>query len=327
MFRRQLLALSTGALALPGILRAAPAYPDRSIRFIVPFPAGGGTDVWARLVAEAMQPLLGKPIVVENRTGAGGIVGAQAALQAPPDGYTLFYSIDAFITALITQRITPYDPLRDFAPIGRLGATTITYTVGPAVPATITTLADYVAWAQRQRNVPLGNWGAGGAAHAFAVLLEREAKLPNAQHISYRGEAPMLQDNLSGVFHGGYHSVAVNDTVRAGRLRALATGGPDRLPSLANQVPTMRELGYSERFDFAGFNGLFAPAKTPQPILDRLVDVFRQATTTPAMLEKLRVLDTIHIYEDPATFARTMEKVSRDWAKLTEELDLYQTAS
>jgi tripartite-type tricarboxylate transporter receptor subunit TctC len=333
MNRRRFVGLSAGALlasplALPGVARAQSGFPDRPVRFIVPFPAGGGTDVWGRMVAEAMQPLLGQSIIVENRAGGGGIVGAQAAAQAAPDGYTLFYTIDAFITAPITQRLTPYDPIRDFAPIGRLGTTAISYTVGPMVPANITTLPQYVEWAKRQGSVPIGNWAAGGSGHAFSVLLEREAKLPNVKHIAYRGEAPMLQDNLAGVFHGGYHSMVVGgEMVRAGRLRPLATGGPNRVPSLADRVPTMRELGYSELFNYMGFNGLFAPAKTPQPVLDRLADVFRRATTTPQMLERLRAIDTIHGYEDPATFARTVDRVQRDWTKLTEELDLYQSAS
>jgi tripartite-type tricarboxylate transporter receptor subunit TctC len=336
MHRRRFTGLATGvlaaSLAAPRLARAQGQplgqYPDRPVRFIVPFPAGGGTDVWGRMVAEAMAPLLGQPVVVENRAGGGGIVGALAAAQAPPDGYTLFYTIDAFITAPITQRLTPYDPVRDFAPIGRLGSTAISFTIGPMVPAAVTTLAQYVEWAKRQTSVPLGNWAAGGSGHAFAALLEREAKLANVKHVAYRGEAPMLQDNIAGVFHGGYHSMVVaGEMVRAGRLRPLATGGPARVPSLADRVPTMRELGYSEAFNYMGFNGLFAPGRTPQPVLDRLTDAFRRATTTPQMLEKLRAIDTLHGYEDPATFSRTVLRVQREWTRLAEELDLYQSAT
>jgi tripartite-type tricarboxylate transporter receptor subunit TctC len=327
-FAGRLAAAGAVALAAPATGRAQGAFPDRPVRFIVPFPAGGGTDTWGRMVAEAMSPLLGQPIVIENRSGGGGIVGALAAAQSPPDGYTLFYTIDAFITAPITQRIRPYDPVRDFAPVGRLGSTSISYTVGPAVPAQVATLEQYLDWARRQPSVPIGNWSAGGSGHAFSVLLEREARLPNVKHIAYRGEAPMLQDNLAGVFHGGFHSMVVGgEMVRAGRLRPLATAGPDRVPSLADRVPTLGELGFSERFNYRGFTGLFAPARTPQPVLDRLTDAFRRATATPEMAQRLRAIDTVPGYEDPAALAQTVLRVQRSWTQLAEELDLYQTAS
>jgi tripartite-type tricarboxylate transporter receptor subunit TctC len=332
MKRRHLAGLMAGAatLALPAARRAQGAsWPDRPVRFIIPFPAGGGTDAWGRMVAEAMQPLLGQPIVVENRAGGAGMVGATAAAQAAPDGTTLFYSIEAFITVPITQRITPYDSMTVFSPIGRLGTTSLSFMVGPMVPASVTTMAQYLDWARRQPSIPIGNWSAGGSGHAFSVVLEREAKLPNVKHVAYRGEAPMLQDNIAGVFHGGFHSMVVaGEMVRAGRLRPLATAGTVRVPSLADRVPTLAELGgFSDRFNFLGFNGLFAPGRTPQPVQDRLVDVFRRATTTPQMAERLRALDTVPIYEDPATFRETMQRVQRQWAALTEELDLYQTAS
>jgi tripartite-type tricarboxylate transporter receptor subunit TctC len=329
MQRRALLAgLAAGAtLGRPAIASTAGTWPERPIRMIVPFPAGGGTDIWARMVAEMMSPLLGQPMIIDNRAGAGGMVGAEAAARAAPDGYTLFYTIDAFIQAPIVQRRHPYDPVRDFAPIGRLGNTAISWTIGPAVPAEIATLEDYVAWARPRRDVSFGNWGAGATGHAYCVLFAQEAGI-DAKQVSYRGEAPLFQDNLAGVVHGGFHSMAVTgETVRAGRLRPLATGGGVRVPSLADRVPLFIERGYSQRFNYRGFNGLFAPARTPQPILDRLAEVFRQVATSEEMRRRLVAIDTIPGYEDPAAFAQSIQGVIRRWTALVEELDLSSTAS
>ena len=172
----RLAAAGAATLALPSLARAtaaASAWPDRPIRVIVPFPAGGGTDIWARMVAEMMSPILGQPIIIDNRGGAGGMVGAEAAARAAPDGYTLFYTIDAFIQAPIVQRRHPYDPVRDFAPIGRLGNTAISWTVGPAVPAEITTLEQYVDWARPRRDVSFGNWGAGATGRRLSACSSR----------------------------------------------------------------------------------------------------------------------------------------------------------
>src|SRR5918997_1399361 len=148
MRRRPILGLAAQALAIPAIARAqgGPRYPDRPVRFIVPFPAGGGTDVWARMVAEGMQAELGQPIVIENRGGAGGLVGREAAAKVPPDGYTLLFTITTHIQTPVVMRRFPYDPVADFAPIGRLGTTSILFCVGPKVPAEIRTMAQFSAW-------------------------------------------------------------------------------------------------------------------------------------------------------------------------------------
>jgi len=327
MHRRSLLgALASGGV--PAVLAVRPAraqsggtYPDRPIRFIVPFPAGGGTDTWARLVAEGMQPELGQPIVIENRGGAGGLVGTEAAAKAVPDGYTLLYNITTHVQAPVVLRRFPYDPIRDFAFIGRLGTTAITFCAGPAVPASVTTLAEFVAWG-RGRPLAFGNYGPGSTGHAYALLLAQEAGL-SVTHVAYRGEAPMLQDFLAGQFHGGFHSTIVaGEMMRAGRVRPLATGGPHRVPSLADRVPTLLELGYSRRFDFTGFTGLFAPARMPQEALDRLVPAFRKVATSAETLRRLRAIDTIPGYEDPATFRASIERLLRQWTELTEDLGL-----
>ena len=328
MHRRSLLGALGAAGAVPGFrgarAQSGGTYPDRPIRFIVPFPAGGGTDTWARLVAEGMQPELGQPIVIENRGGGGGLIGTDAAAKAAPDGYTLLYNITTHVQAPVVLRRFPYDPIRDFAFIGRLGTTAITFCAGPAVPASVTTLPEFVAWG-RSRPLAFGNYGPGSTGHAYALLLAREAGL-SVTHVAYRGEAPMLQDILAGQFHGGFHSTIVaGEMMRAGRVRPLATGGPHRVPSLADRVPTLLELGYSRRFDFTGFTGLFAPARVPQEALDRLVPAFRKVATAPETIRRLQAIDTVPGYEDPATFRASVERTMRQWQELAESLDLHAT--
>ena len=330
MQRRPLLGLLAGALAMPAIHARAQGgssgggsagYPDRPIRMIVPFPARGGTDIWARMVSELLAPELGGTIVIENRAGAGGLVGTDAAAKSAPDGYTLLFTITTHLQTPVVLRRFPYDPVEDFAPIGRLGTTNIIFCVGPAVPAEVRSLAEFIAWG-RGRDLNFGSYAQGSTGHAYALMLAQEAGL-RATQVAYRGEAPMLQDILAGQFHGGFHGMtAAGEMIRAGRIRALASGGRERVPSLADRVPTLLELGYSERFAFTGFVGMLAPARVPPPILDRLDAAFRSVATRPEMIQRLRAIDTIPGYEDPATFRATIARLLRQWTDLAAALNL-----
>jgi tripartite-type tricarboxylate transporter receptor subunit TctC len=317
MNRRSLLA---APLLLPGLARAQGSYPDRTIRFIVPFPAGGGTDTWARIAAEPMSVDLGQSIVIDNRGGAGGLVGTEYAAKVAPDGYQLLFTITTHVQTPVVMRRFPYDPVKDFLPIGRLGTTAITFCVGPKVPAEVTTLAQFVAWA-RGKDLSIANYASGSTGHAFALMLVEEAKL-QATHVAYRGEAPMQQDLLSGAVHGGFHSMAsAGELMRSGRLRPLASSGDRRVPSLP-QVPTLVELGYSRRFVFNGFSGLMAPAGTPQPIVERLTESFRRAAQAPETHRRLLAIDTFPSYQGPAEFRAQIERTLAEWTQVTNALDL-----
>ncbi len=316
--RRPLMGLAAAALASPALAQGA--FPDRPIRFIVPFPPGGGTDTWARIAAEGMTPELGQQIIIDNRGGAGGLVGTEAAAKVPPDGYTLLFTITTHIQTPVVMRRFPYDPVNDFAPIGRLGTTSILFCVGPSVPASVTTMAEFVAWG-RGRDLSLGSYAPGSTGHAFALMLAEEAQL-RMTHVAYRGETPMLQDMLAGQIHGGFHSMAAaGEMMRAGRIRPLGSSGEARVPSM-QQVPTLVELGYSRRFTFNGFSGLLAPARTPQPVLDRLVDAFRIAAAKPETHRRLLAIDTIPSYQDPATFRAQIQRNLVEWTEITNALNL-----
>lgn len=318
--RRPLMGLAAATLARPALAQQGGTYPDRTIRFIVPFPPGGGTDTWARIAAEGMTPELGQQIIIDNRGGAGGLLGTEAAAKAVPDGYTLLFTITTHIQTPVVMRRFPYDPVNDFAPIGRLGTTSILFCVGPSVPASVTTMAQFVEWG-RGRDLSLGSYASGSTGHAFALMLAEEARL-RMTHVAYRGETPMLQDMLAGQIHGGYHSMAAaGEMMRAGRVRPLGSSGEVRVPSMP-QVPTMVELGFSRRFTFSGFSGLLAPARTPQPALDRLVEAFRIAAAKPETHRRLLAIDTIPSYQDPATFRAQIERNLREWTEITNALNL-----
>jgi tripartite-type tricarboxylate transporter receptor subunit TctC len=153
------------------------------------------------------------------------------------------------------------------------------------------------------------------------MLLAEEAGL-QAEQIAYRGETPMLQDILSGAIHGGFHSMAAaGEMMRAGRVRPLATAGDRRIPALG-EVPLLKELGFSTRFSFSGFSGLLAPARTPQPVLDRLAEVFRVAAANPETHRRLLAVDTVPSYQDPASFKAQIARNLREWTEITERLHL-----
>jgi tripartite-type tricarboxylate transporter receptor subunit TctC len=323
MRRRPLLTLAAG-IAAPSLAAtpalAQPAYPDRPIRFIVPFPAGGGTDTWARIAAEGMQAELGQNIVIENRGGAGGLLGTEIASKAAPDGYGLLFTITTHVQTPVVFRRWPYQ-LSDFAPIGRLSTSNTSFLVGPRVPAQVTTMPQFLDWA-RGRDLSLGSYATGSTGHAFALMFAEEARL-TMTHVAYRGENPMVADMLAGQIHGGFNSMAAaGEQIHSGRLRSLGATGERRIPSLPN-IPTLRELGFSDRFSFSGFSGLLAPARTPAPVLARLAEAFRIAAAKPETTRKLLAIDTIPSFLGPEEFGDAIQRMLRDWTAIADRLNLY----
>ena len=315
MRRRALLAVSAG-LAAPAL--AQPSWPERPIRFVVPFPPGGATDIWSRLIAEAMAPGLGQPIVIENRSGAGGMVGTEAVAKALPDGHTLLFTISPFIQSPVVFRRWPYQPLEDFAPIGKLGTTPLPFCIRPEIPAD--SLAAFTAWA-RGRELAFGSYAAGSSGHAFAQLYSDVERL-GMGHVAYRGEAPMLTDILGGRIACGFHSMtAAGDFIRSGRLRPVATLGRRRVPSLPD-LPTFLDLGYPAAFGMSGFIGLFAPVRVPAPVQARLARDFAEAMVRPALLERLQAMDTLAGYLGPAEFRAEIAAQLEEWRGLAAQMNL-----
>ena len=315
--RRTLPILAMGLLAAPALAQAP--YPNRPIRMVVPLPAGGATDIWARLVAEPMAQQLGQPVVIENRGGAGGMIGTEAVKNVAPDGYTILFHIASFVQTPVVFRRWPYQPLEDFAFIGKMGTTPLPFCVRAELP--VTTLAEFVTYA-KGKDLNYGTYSPGSSGHAFAQLLSDMHGL-NMTAVHYRGEAPMLQDVLGGRIPCAFHSMTGSgDHIRAGRIRPLATLGRDGIPSLP-AVPTFLSLGYpAESFGASGFVGVFAPVRTPDAVQAKLVEAFRFAMTRPEVLRRLAEMDTIAQYLGPAEFREDVATYMRFWSALVERMGL-----
>ena len=278
------------ALAASGLPHPASAqtYPARPVRIIVPFPAGGTTDIIARLVALRMSETLGQPAVVENRGGAGGSIGADAVAKAAPDGYTILMHNITFplaSVALAQANRAPYNIDTDFAGISIAANVPFVITAHPSVPAN--DLREFVTLLQKDRSLKYnyGSTGPGSIMNVVGEVLKRDEKIEMV-HIPLKGAAPLKQELLAGRLQlGGDQLSSSLAEIRRGALKALATTAPKRLAVLP-EVPTVRELGVA-KLEVEGWNGLFAPAKTPREIIERLQRETAAAVRHPDSVKRL----------------------------------------
>lgn len=287
---------------------ATPAWPSRPVRMVVPFAAGGSTDVSARLLAPRMQEVLGQPVVIENRAGAGGTLGSDAVAKAPADGSTfLMGTISTHVLAvgLYRERL-PYDPVKDFVAVAPTVLVPICITVHPALG--VTTLAGLVALLKANPGkYAYGTGGAGGSAHIAAVSFLNTIGA-EATHVPYRGSAPMLNDLLAGQVAIAFDTPAlIAPHHKSGALRCLAIA-TDQHSTLMPEVPTAAEAGLPGYRAYSWF-GVFAPAGTPAPIVARMNAAVRAAVTEPATAQRLREMELPPIEkgtpEDFAAFLRS----------------------
>ena len=311
MQRRTLLGAAGFALGA-GPALAQTAYPDRPIKVVVPFPAGGATDAWARTLAAPMSEMLGQSLVVESRSGAAGMIGAEAVARAPADGYTLLFTISSLVQSPVVFRRSPYDTENDFAPIGNLGTTALVLAINKDIPAR--TLEEFVAYA-RGRNLSFGSYSPASTGHVFGQYFSDHHGL-GMTHVGYRGEAPELVDLLGGRIHCALVSItSTKEYLRDGRLKGLAALGRQRLTSVP-EVPTFIELGYPQEFGWTGIVGMLAPARTPAPILEKLAKVFEQAVARPETRRRLEEMDFIIAYMPPEAFRAEIRRATADWTAL-----------
>jgi len=291
------IALFVAALAVS----AAAAGQDRSIKFLVGFPAGASLDTMTRLIAERMRVTLNQPVVVENRPGAAGQIAMNALKAAAPDGLTLV------MTPLVTVVTAPhifdnlqYDAFADFAPVSHTANFLFAFGVNAQVPAN--TLAEYVALVKR--DAKYGNYSSaalGSLPHFFSLLFADKAALA-MNHIAYKGSAQAMTDLLGGqiaAFMGVVSDLAPQH--KAGKLRVLATSGAQRARDLP-EVPTFRELGYA--IEGAGWYAAYAPAKTPKDTIERLSGAINEAIRSPELRQKLEAMGLDPTGTTPAELAR-----------------------
>jgi tripartite-type tricarboxylate transporter receptor subunit TctC len=326
--RRALLAapLAATPLAAPWATPAfaqAPWQPDRPIRVIVPFPAGGATDVWARLCLEPVGEMLRTPIVIENRSGAGSMIGSDLVAKAPADGHTLLFTITSLVQAPIVLGNAPYDAVRDFTPIGMMGNTVLIFMARSELgPRNLPEFIDFArARARAGRGLSLGSYGAGSTGHVFGLRVNEVLNL-GMTHVAYRGEAPMITAYLGNEADCGFNSLtSAREHVLSGKLRPLAALGEARAQTM-NDVPTFIEQGADVGRGWSGFVGLLGPARLPAPILARLEETFRQAMARDSVRTRLNQLDTDVEWQGSQQFGQTIIRSRDMWAELTRGVDL-----
>jgi tripartite-type tricarboxylate transporter receptor subunit TctC len=283
MKRRHILQAASAAIALPS-LAIAQSYPSKPIRYIVPVAAGGGNDMIARVVTERWGRALGQTFVVDNQSGGGGVVASQITARSAPDGYTLMQGyVATHGTTPATRRVT-YDAVKDFTPIGMIGATPNVLAINANVP--VKTVKEFIDYVKRNPGkVSYGSAGAGSLTHLTMELFKQETGA-FMLHIPYRGIAPAINDLLGGQTQAMFPGLAAAlPHLRSGRMRALAVTGKKRSPQLKD-IPTMEEIGF-KGFDAMQWYGSVGPAGLPADIVQRLNETQVAVLKAPDLAEKL----------------------------------------
>jgi len=315
--RRALLAAGALAAVLSAARPAGAAFPDRPLRLVVGFPPGGPLDSHGRLLAERLQQLLGQPIVIDYKAGAGGSVGAEHVARSPADGYTLMLANTGVM--VINPAIYPklgYATLKDFVPVARTAQQPLALVVHPSLPAA--DVRELVALAkQSPGRLNYGSAGNGGSSHLVPEMF-KQATGTFIVHIPYRGSAPALTDLLAGQVQMMCESIPLaSQYVRQGKLRALAVTGRERSAALPG-VPTFAEAGV-KGLEVVGFYGVLAPAGTPKEVVARLSDAFRQTLETPDVSARMTAQGADPAYLSGAAFAAYLAAEMPVWAKAVKD--------
>ena len=313
----QLVIAAAFGLAAPGAALAA-AYPDKPIRLIVPYPPGGATDIIGRVIAQRLSTALGQQVVVDNRGGAGGNIGAAAVAKAAPDGYTLLMGAltsHSIIQTLESKTIN-YSLEKDFAPITMVGSVPLVFVVHPSVPAN--NLSELIAYAKsRPGYLTYASSGAGAPQRMAAELFKRAAGV-EMLHVPYKGSGPAMADLMGGQVLTMVETVpAAQGFIKAGKLRALAVTTPERI-SMLPEVPTAGEAGLPG-FVVSSMFGVLAPANTPREIVDKLNSELVQILKMPEVKEQLLQQGAYALSTSPQQTAERIKKEIGMWATVIQE--------
>ena len=326
MNRRALLGLAAaGAVALPRIAAAQAAWPTRgSIRLVAQFPPGGLVDTISRLMAPIISQSLGQTVVVENRAGAGGVIGTDFVAKQPADGYTLLVShASVHVYSAATMPTLPFHPVNDFTHIGMLVEAPNVLLVKADSP--FRTLDQYIT-AARTRPVRFGSSGIGSAPHLLGAMLTGETGVTNLDHVPYRGSAPAMQDLMANQIESFIDPITTNvQLMKDGVLRALAISTPQRLPAFPN-VPTFAEQGFP-KLTSAQWLGLSGPKNLPAPIAARLSALVPQIVARPELMVRFEELQTLPRNPPPlgADFTAIINQQIGEWTAVARQFDIVVT--
>jgi len=295
------------------------SWPAKPVRFVVPFPPGGSTDIAARSVADRLATALGKPVIVENRSGANGALGTGEVARAAPDGYTILFAADQVTTLPLVVKNLPYDILRDFAPITEVTTQPIALAVHPSVPAK--TVAELIAYAKANPGkLSFGHSGTGSGQHLSGELFKKMAAI-DMVHVPYKGGAPAVLDLVAGqVPVGVLGSTPLIPHHKAGRVRILAFTSLERFPALP-EIPTLNESGLAG-FDTAQWLGLLAPRGTPEAVIQKLYLETAKVLALPEVRERLAQAALQPVGSKPAELAALMRTDLERWGRLARELGI-----
>ena len=318
MRRREFITFLGGAALLPAAAAgAAETFPSRPIRLIVPFPAGGGTDIVGRVLGQRLHESLGQPFVIDNRGGAGGTLGTALAAKSPPDGYTLLLVPTSHVINPSIYAKLPYDTEKDFAPITMVAAAAILMAVNPRVPGD--TMRGFIE-AAKARPQAIANYGSAGTGTVFHLTGELFKQLSGLalQHVPYRGGGPTVTALIAGEIPLAFETMlALQPHVRAGTLRALAITSPQR-SAIMPEIPTTAEAGFPSMVADNSY-ALFAPAGTPAPILAQLHDATVAALRLPDVRDRLREQGAEVVGNSPTELAAYVAAEIPKWAALARQ--------
>ena len=301
-------------LALIPVAALAQPYPNRPIKFIIPFPPGGGLDHTARTILPKLQEALGQTIVIENKAGAAGIVGAEYAKNQPADGYTILLGNTGTmgLSPALYPKL-PYDALKDFEPVGQLISNTLVAVTNAQVPAN--TLPEFIAWAKRNPGkVSYASGGNGAITHLAGEMLKNQAGF-DMLHVPYKGSAPAATDLIGGQVHLLIDVAAVSQQhVKSGKLKALAVTSLKRNPGFP-ELPTFDEVGI-KGYQAIGWQGLLVPAGAPKEVIARLSDAIGKTMADPGVREKFQAVGSEATPTGPEAFGAFIAAEIEKWARI-----------